>query len=159
MNIEIATAQDEAPGHYHPRMKQPRRSLCEKSRFSANARPAGWESLATAIIEQAILDYFQLVRGGAMRRGRIIAKLWTTPLMRDGKRGQRHAIKSMTQIDAEELVKFLKNADRYADAVELTRDWSDLWSQVMRLEMTGNYRGFLRRKGYENDIEDDEVVD
>jgi len=147
-NPQLATT-DESPGHYHPRMKQPRRSLCEKSRFNANDREPGWESLACAVIEQAIVDYFTLVRGGAVRRGEIKATTWTTPFMRNGKRCQRHLIKHMTSTDARELVRFLQNANDYANAVELSRDWSDLWKQVLRLETTGNYRGFLNRKGAE----------
>ena len=148
MNI-IQPAQDEAPGHYHPSIKPPRRSMCEKSIIHANNREPGYESLACAIIEQAVVDYFTLVRGGAVRRGEIVATVWSTPFTRRGKRCHRHAIKYMTSTDARELIRFLQNVDKFADSIELSRDWSDLWKQVLRLETTGNYRGFLNRKGAE----------
>jgi len=146
----ITPAFDEAPGHYHPSMK-PQRSMCDRSKMSANSRDSGYESLAVAVIEQAILDYFRLVRGGAVRRGEINVRLWRTVFIRDGKQSQRHAIKDMTITDAQELIAFLKNVDGYATAIGLDRDWRDLWKQVLRLEVTGNYRGFLRRKEIEDE--------
>jgi hypothetical protein len=145
MSYEI----DESPGHYHPAMKPRRRSMCEKSRMSANNREPGWESLAAAIIEQAVVDYFILVRCGAVRRGEMKATAFTTGFVRGGKEMQRYAKKGMTVTDAMELIRFLKNVNKFADAVELSRDWSDMWKHILRLETTGNYRGFLNRKGLE----------
>jgi hypothetical protein len=141
---------DESPGHYHPSMKPPRRSMCEKSVFNGNNREPGYESLACAIIEAAIVDYFTLVRRGVVRRGEIIVKQWSEIIQRDNGTHYKYSVKGMTRNDAVELIRFLKSAGEFAESIELQRDWSDLWKQVLRLETTGNYRGFLNRKGQEN---------
>jgi hypothetical protein len=144
--IQQANPADEAPGSYNPRMRTPRRSMCEKSRFYATDREPGYESLACAIIEAAIVDYFTLVRRGVVRRGEIIIKQWSEIIQRDNQTHYKYSVKGMTRNDAVELIRFLKSAGEFAESIELQRDWSDLWSQVLRLETTGNYRGFLNKK-------------
>lgn len=143
---------DFAPGHYHPRKKY-ERNMSETARVNANLRGAGEESLCVAVIEQAVVDYFTLVRAGAVVAGRLTGE-WIEHVRSGDKKQKRYVIRGITRSDAEALLDFLKNLDAFADHIELKRDWRDAWPQILHLERTRNYiRAF---NGDENQVEADD---
>jgi len=137
--MSLSSAYDFSHAHYHPRKSYAPKVRSERSSFNAQLRDVGHHSLAVAIIEQAITDYFTLVRARLVRFG-VLAGQWSER----AKTTSIYRVKHMTKTDAESLLEFFNNFDRFADAIELKRDWRDLWKQVQRLEATGNYRRFLQ---------------
>jgi len=146
----IQTAWEEAPGHYHPE-KVWNRTRSDKSIVSAANRDAGEKSLCVAVIEQAVVDYFRLVRAGLIKGGKIAGLAWEKHRVSVGRKFRRSTICDMTRQEAETLIGFLQNLDRYADTIELDRDWSDCYENILRLERTGNYRNCLMN--FENRLE------
>lgn len=126
-----------APGHYHPRKKY-ERNQSEQACTNANNREPGEVSLCIAIIEQAIADYFTLVRARAIRFGNICGK-WREYVNSGNKKQCRYVIRGITQTDAMALLDFLRNLDTFANHIELKRDWQDAWPQILRLERTRNF--------------------
>jgi hypothetical protein len=136
--------------HYHPLKDYGPSERSDKSTFNSMRRDVGHHSLAVAVIEQAITDYFTLVRARLVRFGKL-AGSWSLK----AKTTSVYRVKHMTRSDAECLLEFLQSFNRYADAIELKRDWSDLWRQVKRLEATGNYRLFLQIHDNDDEFTDE----
>lgn len=147
--------QDFAPGHYHPR-KRYERNKSEQARTNANLREPGEVSLCVAIIEQALADYFTLVRAGAIRFGTLRGK-WREYVNNGNQRQCRYVIRGLTQTDAMALLDFLRNLDTFADHIELKRDWRDAWPQILHLERTRNYfRAFVDSKTESGGVDEPE---
>jgi hypothetical protein len=141
---------DEAPYYYHPE-KITNRERSGKSVLHAVNRDPGAKSLCVAIVEQAVLDYFRLVRAGLIRFGRLAGTKWEKYRVSVGRRFRRSTICDMTRQEAESLILFLQELNQFADAIELDRNWSDCWQNILRLERTGNYRKYMMK--YDNRIE------
>jgi hypothetical protein len=150
----IQTAYDEAPGHYHPEREYNRKRSGKSVMHNGN-REAGPQSLCVAIIEQAIVDYFRLVRAGLIKGGAIAGNKWEKYRVSSGRKFRRSTICDMTRQEAESLIGFLQGLDKYADTIELNRDWSDCYENILRLERTGNYRRYMMAFDNRLEVPDD----
>lgn len=108
-------------------------------------RIPGEKSLLVAVIEQAIVDYFVLVRRGSMRFGNLTGKIGEarqrTYSKRTKERYVTHTVGGMTANDMRELVQFIKtDAATYADAADLSIDISGLFDKIIELEKTNRFR-------------------
>lgn len=115
------------------------------SMINASCRPVGELSLCCAVIEQALQDYFVLVRRGAMRFGKLVGD-WEEHTDKQTRKGTKKIdskcrVGAITRTEAKSLVDFLQHVDRFADAIELKYEWSGLWERIIYLEKTGQYRG------------------
>ena len=97
-------------------------------------RMEGVNSLCVAVLEQAIYDYFLLVRAGVVKWGRFIGD-WG-----EGRHSYRK-IDNMQRRDAVFLLEFIRGeAGAFGRAAELSRDWSDLWRIIQRIERSQTYK-------------------
>lgn len=134
----------EGPAYYHPGRK-PKSYEDKNSMINANRRQVGELSLCCAVIEQALQDYFVLVRRGAMRMGKLVGN-WDGKADRQRRPGtnkvdSKSRIAGITRSDAALLLEFLQDLETYADAIELKLDWSNAWEMILEMEHSGRYRG------------------
>jgi len=149
-------AYDEAPGYWYN--TSPIIKMEGKATFAAQKRDVGMHSLVVSVAEQAITDYFSLVRAGVVREGVLIGRF--REHVKSGKtRIKRYVIKGMTKTEATTLIEFLTNFERYADAAELKRDWSGIFGQILELERSGQYRRYLQIHESDDEKEGDENGD
>lgn len=123
---------------------RPRHDWSKRKRLHeiAVCRTPGWESLAVAVIEQAISDYFALRNAGAVRWG----KMTNNPRL--GKRtvkGKTYNATSIYGIDLPDIPRILKFLDggvqHWADLCELDADgWDGLMKAIIQKERKGDYR-------------------
>lgn len=146
MTSILVYMEHEGSAYYYPGRK-PKAYEDKNSMINANRRQVGEFSLCCAVIEQALQDYFVLVRRGAMRMGELVGK-WddkTDKQRRPGtnKQDSKSHIAGITRSDAVLLLEFLRNLETYADAIELRLDWKNAWEKILELERSGRYRGGL----------------
>lgn len=118
--------------------KQPRKRL----HSTAQRRSPGWDSLAVAVIEQAITDYFVLRNYGAVKWGKKV----------DGARRPKRQMKGYTYYathyygidftDIDNILEFLHGGVQdWADMCELKAGgWNKLMSAILRKERAGDWK-------------------
>lgn len=118
--------------------------------FSSQYRVPGWKSLAVAIIEQSIMDYFTLVRRKAMRFGKLTGHIGEKRREKRNKFGEHymtHSVAGYTANDMRELLAFLDGgAKRLAELANIDINLDDMMRRILRYEASGNYRLSESRK-------------
>lgn len=115
--------------------KQPRKRL----HSTAQRRSPGWDSLAVAVIEQAITDYFVLRNYGAVKWGK---KIDDANRPKRKYRGYNYYATHYYGIDVTEidnLLYFLQGGvQHFADLCELNAGgWNNLMGAIIRRERAG----------------------
>jgi hypothetical protein len=124
-------------------MKTQHQPACQMT--TSAVRIPGERSLLVAVIEQAVCDYFILMRRKAIRFGKLTGKVGEgrqkSKSKKTGEYYIAHTVNGMTAKEMNELIDFLKhNAQRFADAAELDMDISSLFDKVISLERSDRFR-------------------
>ena len=109
---------------------------------TALRRAPGWDSLAVAVIEQAITDYFVLCNYGAVRWGKK-QHGFKVPMRKRGHNYYPVAnLYGIDLSDIDNIIKFLDgDVQRWADLCELDAGgWNKLMSAILRKERAGDWK-------------------
>ena len=124
--------------------RRPKHDKSKRKRMHeiAICRTPGWESLAVAVIEQAISDYFVLRNAGAVRWGKMTGKARLNKRTVNGHTYNATVIYGIDLPDIPRILKFLNGGvQRWADLCELDADgWDGLMKAIIRKERKGDYR-------------------
>ena len=124
--------------------RKPKHDKSKRKRMHeiAICRTPGWESLAVAVIEQAISDYFVLRNHGAVKWGKACKNFRQGKRKVDGKLYNAGNIYDIDLHDIPRILKFLNGGvQRWADLCELDADgWDGLMKAIIRKERKGDYR-------------------
>ena len=123
--------------------RRPKHDKSKRKRLHeiAICRTPGWESLAVAVIEQAITDYFVLRNHKAVLFGKVNEKHKKKVRHYKGLPYQATHIYGIAYSDIRELLKFLDGGvQRWADLCELDAEgWDGLMGAILRRERSGKF--------------------
>lgn len=122
---------------------RPRHDWSKRKRLHeiAACRAPGWESLAVAVIEQAITDYFVLRNHKAVIFGKVNPRHEKKVRRCKGTPYQATHIYGIAYSDIRELLNFLDGGvQRWADLCELKAGgWNGLMGAILRREKAGKF--------------------
>lgn len=150
----IQITYDELPGIYRSDKKNYGIYRGEDCVLTAALRTPGEKSLCVAIIEQAVMDYFILVRRGAIKQGKLTGKCGEKRQdklsKKTGEQYMTHTIEGMTANDMRQLINFLQfDIARLSNACNFDISTQGMFERILELERTGNYPGSQERRSRE----------
>ena len=109
---------------------------------TSHQRAPGWDSLAAAVIEQAITDYFILVHAGMVRFGRRTGvKQGKKNNRRNGRVYMSYVVSGIPLTEVQSTIDFIHHdVARWATVCEMQSDnWQNLYNAIIMRERSGKH--------------------